>query len=140
MAVPHAYGVMNPAGFSSFLRKFPRSVPLGFVLMMTGTIWFTRNLSEESISDFEPYKPLLYAVFIAVGLGTCVYVRDFLAARGASVLMLLLAKTMLDSARWSESPWSLVIKLWAYAWVIAGMWFTISPWRMRDHREPDPRS
>jgi len=21
---------------------------------------------------------------------------------------------------------------WAYVWVFAGMWFTISPWRLRD--------
>jgi len=26
----------------------------------------------------------------------------------------------------------LVIQIWAYVMVIAGMWFTISPWRLRD--------
>jgi hypothetical protein len=46
--------------------------------------------------------------------------------------MLVVAKLMVDSARWVDTPWRLVIIVWAYAWVIAGMWFTISPWRMRD--------
>jgi len=25
-----------------------------------------------------------------------------------------------------------VIAIWAYVWVITGMWFTVSPWRLRD--------
>jgi hypothetical protein len=25
-----------------------------------------------------------------------------------------------------------VIATWAYIWILAGMWFTISPWRLRD--------
>ena len=37
-----------------------------------------------------------------------------------------------DSARWVDTSWRLVIVTWAYVWVIAGMWFTISPWRLRD--------
>jgi hypothetical protein len=132
VALPNFYGVINPAGFSAALRKFPRSLPWGFVLVLLGTIWFVHNLSEESISDFEGLKPYLYAVFLAVGVGTCLYVQDFLAVRGAAVVLLLVAKVMLDAARWSDSPWSLVIKIWAYFWVVAGIWFTISPWRMRD--------
>jgi hypothetical protein len=132
IALPHAYGVVNPAGFSAALRKFPRSLPWGFALVLLGTAWFVRNLSQESISDFESLKPALYAVFLLVGIGTCIYVQDFLAVRGLAIVMLLVAKLVLDTARWNDSPWSLVIKIWAYAWVLAGIWFTISPWRLRD--------
>jgi len=39
---------------------------------------------------------------------------------------------MVESARWVETPWRLVITTWAYVWVLAGMWFTVSPWRLRD--------
>ena len=39
---------------------------------------------------------------------------------------------MVDAARWSDTPWRLVITVWAYGFVIAGMWFTVSPWRLRD--------
>jgi hypothetical protein len=46
--------------------------------------------------------------------------------------MLLLAKLMVDTARWVESDWRLVIVTWAYVLAFVGMWFTISPWRMRD--------
>jgi hypothetical protein len=39
---------------------------------------------------------------------------------------------MVDTARWVDSGWRLVIVTWAYMWILAGMWFTISPWRLRD--------
>jgi hypothetical protein len=25
-----------------------------------------------------------------------------------------------------------VLGVWAYAWIVAGIWFTVSPWRCRD--------
>jgi hypothetical protein len=39
---------------------------------------------------------------------------------------------MVDTERWAVSDWRLVIAVWAYLLVLAGMWFTISPWRLRD--------
>ena len=39
---------------------------------------------------------------------------------------------MVDNARWNESSWRLLIVFWAYAWVLMGAWYTVSPWRMRD--------
>jgi hypothetical protein len=39
---------------------------------------------------------------------------------------------MVDTARWVDTPWRLVISALAYAWVIVGMWLTVSPWRLRD--------
>ena len=46
--------------------------------------------------------------------------------------MLLLAKLITDSARMVETDWRLVLVTMAYVFVFAGMWFTISPWRLRD--------
>ena len=47
-------------------------------------------------------------------------------------MMLVLAKSMVDSARWIDTEWRLVIVSWAYVWVIAGIWFTVTPWRLRN--------
>jgi hypothetical protein len=130
--LPHIYGVMNPAGFTAAARKFPRNTPVGYGLMLTATAWFLYYLSLEEISDFMTFKPALYALFGAVGLGSCIFVKDFLPVRGLAVLLLLLAKSMVDTARWVDTEWRLVMVIWAYVWVFAGMWFTISPWRLRD--------
>jgi hypothetical protein len=61
-------------------------------------------------------------------------VRDFLAVRGAAVVMLLLAKWMVDTGRpmLGASGWVVVWQAWAYVFVVAGIWLTISPWRLRD--------
>jgi uncharacterized protein YacL len=41
---------------------------------------------------------------------------------------------MVDTGRphLGESSWVLVIQIWAYVLVIAGIWFTITPWKLRD--------
>jgi hypothetical protein len=131
-ALLHAYGVIKPAAFAAGARKFPRYTPAGYPLMLLATIWFVQNVRAEPIADFAAMKPYLCAFFAAVGIGACIFVRDFLPVRGLAVLLLLLAKLMVDSARWVDTPWRLVISTWAYIWIFAGMWFTISPWRLRD--------
>ena len=94
--------------------------------------WFVYYVSLETVSDFAHMKRFLYVFFAAVGIGTALFVRDFLPVRGLACLMLLMAKLVTDSARLVESDWRLVLVTWAYIWVLAGMWFTISPWRLRD--------
>ena len=131
-AVPAAWGLMKPASFAAAMRKFPRYTPLGFLLTLAATGWFLYYVSLETNQDFVNLKKLLYIGFGAVGIGTCIFVRDFLPVRGMAVLLLLFAKLLCDSARLVESDWRLVIVTLAYVWVLAGMWFTISPWRLRD--------
>jgi hypothetical protein len=134
LAAPQAYGLARPAAWAARLRQFPRSLPWGIALMLLGTAWFLYNLNEESIADFANYKGLLMLLFAGVGLGACVYVQDFLAVRGLAVVLLLLAKLMVDTGRprLADTAWALVIQSWAYLLAIAGMWLTVSPWRLRD--------
>jgi hypothetical protein len=132
VALVNLFGVVKPSEFAAAARKFPRSIPMGYALTLAGTAWFMWNVSHESLADFEKLKPILFTLFIGVGLGTCFFVKDFLAVRGVSVLLLLLGKLMVDTERWAQSDWRLVIAVWAYALVVAGMWFTVSPWRLRD--------
>jgi len=130
--LPQLYGLLQPVKFREAVRKFPRSEPCGYALMLLGTVWFLWNLNQENISDFAAYKKAMLIGFAAVGVATCIYVRDFLAVRGLAIVFLLLAKLMVDTARWEETEWRLVIVTWAYLLVVAGMWLTISPWRLRD--------
>jgi hypothetical protein len=132
VAAVNLIGVVKPGEFSAAARKFPRSAPWGWLLTLVGAAWFMWNVSNESLADFEGIKPFLFTLFAAVAIGSCVFVQDFLAVRGLSIVLLLLAKLMVDSERWTNSEWRLVIAVWAYVLVIAGMCFTISPWRMRD--------
>jgi hypothetical protein len=134
MGLPQIYGLVNPTAFAAAVRKFPRSLPWGFALMLLGTAWFLWNLSQESISDFASYKDKLFFFFGAIGVAACFFVQDFLAVRGLAVVLLLLGKLMVDTGRpaLSATSWVLVIQTWAYVLVVAGIWFTVSPWRLRD--------
>lgn len=132
MGLPQIYGLLNPKEFAARVRKFPRSLPVGIALMLLGTAWFAWYFGQEQVSDFANAKPYLLIGFIAVGVGSCIYVQDFLAVRGLAVVFLLLAKLMVDTARWADTDWRLVVITWAYVMVMAGIWFTIWPWHLRD--------
>ena len=134
VSVPQIYGLARPAQFIAAARKFPRNLPAGVVLMLLGTAWFLWNVNNEPIADFSAYKTPMMAAFAAVGILACFFVQDFLAVRGLAVLMLLLAKLMVDTGRphLDESRFVLVIQLWAYLLVVAGVWFTVTPWKLRD--------
>ncbi|MCD6051738.1 MAG: hypothetical protein K0Q55_3147 [Verrucomicrobia bacterium] len=132
MALPQIYALANPKGFTASARAFPRSIMWGYLLMALATGWFLYNVNAEDIADFASIKRMLMFAFGAIGIGTCLYVTDFLAIRGLAVLMLLLSKTIVDTARWHESDWRLVLITWAYVMVFMGIWLTISPWRARD--------
>ncbi len=130
--LPNIYGIKNPDAFRKVVRKFPRSLVAGYLLMSIGTVWFIYNVSQERVADFQGIKSYLYTFFLAIGIGTCLFVKDFLAVRGYTIVLMLLAKLIVDNFRWVESSWRLVLIVWAYVMVIAGMWFTVSPWRMRN--------
>ena len=134
VGLPQVYGLVNPAGLATAARKFPRSLPAGVLLMILATAWFAWNVNNEPIADFSVFKPYMMGGFIAVGVLSCIFVQDFLAVRALAVLLLLLAKTMLDTGRphLGDSRWVLVIQGWAYVFVVLGIWFTVTPWRLRD--------
>src|SRR5271170_7121631 len=134
MGLPQVYGLTRPAQVAAAVKKFPRNLPLGIALMLLGTAWFLWIVNAEPIADFSAYKPMMMIAFAAVGLLTCVFVQDFLAARGLAVVLLLVGKLMVDTGRphLGESNWVLVIQVWAYILIVAGIWFTVTPWKLRD--------
>jgi hypothetical protein len=134
LGVPQIYGLARPREFAAAVKKFPRNPAAGVALMLLGTAWFAWNVNNEPIADFSAYKPYMLGGFIAVGVASCIFIQDFLAVRGLAVVFLLLAKLMADTGRphLGESPFVLVIQTWAYVLVIAGIWFTVTPWKLRD--------
>ena len=134
MSVPQIFGLTRPAQFAAAARKFPRSLPIGCGLMLLATAWFVWNVNVEPIADFSVFKPYMMTGFTAVGILACIFVQDFLAVRSLAILMLLLAKLMVDTGRphLDESPFVLVIQIWAYLLVVAGVWFVWTPWKLRD--------
>jgi hypothetical protein len=134
LGLPQIYAFANPQKFVATVRSFPRNLPAGVFLMLLGTAWFVWNVNNEPVADFAAFKPAMMTAFAGIGILACFYVQDFLAVRGLAVVFLLLAKTMLDTGRphLAETPWVLVIQVWAYLLIFAGIWFTVTPWKLRD--------
>lgn len=132
VAGANLFAVIQPEACRNMARAFPRNPIVGYALMGIATVWFMYNVNQEQIADFARYKKPMIIGFGILGAMTCIYVSDFLAVRGLAVIMLLLGKTMVDTARWADTGWRLVIVAWAYLLVFMGMWLTISPWRLRD--------
>ena len=65
VAAPQVYGLVRPAAFTAAVRKFPRHIPLGIVLMLLATAWFVWNVHIEPIADFARFKPHMMVLFVA---------------------------------------------------------------------------
>ena len=140
LAAVSGYSLAKPDAVARALRTFPRANTPGYMLMLAATAWFLWNIKIEDMADYREIKHWFYIGFGAVGIGSCIFLRDFLAVRGLAVFMLLLAKLMLDTQRnymlatpeAYMSEWRLVFAVWAYMIIVMSMWLVISPWRMRD--------
>ena len=55
------------------------------------------------------------------------------ASGAAGGLLVLMPSPMLSSAAWHPSPWRYVVVLYAYAMIVAGMYYIALPWLLRDH-------
>ncbi len=130
--VSHAYALARPAVAMAWLRRFPRNVPVGVALMLIGTAWFEWNLANENLDDIAKFKLVMQAAFALLGVASCFFVKDFLAVRGLCVVLLMAAWQVCDTARWHPSLWRDAISAWAYVWALAGLWWTVQPWRARD--------
>ena len=74
------YSLAKPAAVGQALRGFPRANAPGYVLMLAATLWFLWNIKIEDMADYREIKHWFYLGFGAVGIGSCFFLRDFLAA------------------------------------------------------------
>jgi uncharacterized protein YjeT (DUF2065 family) len=128
----HLPPALFPARFVPIFRSLPRNYPLGVVLMVSATIWFTALTGLMDLGEISSARLDLMAVWAVAGVLLVIFVRDFLAARGLGCLLLLAAALVLDAAFLATTPWRYVMTLLAYYWVIAGMVLVYSPHLWRD--------
>ena len=139
-AVISSYAIAKPKDIGRVLVAFPRANAPGYLFMLASTLWFLWNIKNENMADYRDIKHWFYLGFGVVGIGSCFYLKDFLAVRGLAVFMLLVAKLVLDTQRvymFSTpeelvSEWRLIFPVFSYSVIVMAMWMVISPWRMRN--------
>ena len=128
----HLPGAIAPAKFGPMLKRWVRNYPLGVVLMLAATLWFTVLTGVMDLGEISGARTQLMMVWAAAGVLVAIFVPGFLAVRGLGCLLLLGAAVVLDAAFLVDTPWRYVMTLLAYYWVIAGMVIVYSPHLGRD--------
>ena len=132
IALGHLPMALAPERSVRLMRSLPRNYPLGVVLMLSATLWFTTLTGLMDLGEISGARVQLMAVWLAGGVLMTIFVPGFLAMRGLGCLLLLAAALVLDAAFLVATPWRFVMTLPAYYWVIAGMVLVYSPHLWRD--------
>ena len=132
-------GLLNPA-FAQVVKQFPRSRIAGVVLLTICLAWTMWLLATIQMGEFAAFRrPLLIALPIGYVLALF-FVNEFLAVRALGILCLLAAEPLLDAAFLRYETSRLLVTVFAYLLVIAGLFWVAIPYVLRDQINWSARS
>lgn len=118
------------------LKAFPRSSTATLFLFGGGAGWFLYRVWHLTRADFGDHRTVLFIAFGAIALLSFKFVPDFLAVRGAAILVLLGASPLLDAAYMEyDQPQRLLMVGLVYFAIGLAIYFGTVPYRMRDFFE-----
>jgi hypothetical protein len=124
-------GLVKPE-LATVAQRFPRSRVAGFALLTVDLVWSVCLLATIEMGEFASFrKPLIIALPVGYFL-VLRFVDEFLAVRALGVLCLLAAEPLLDAAFLRYEPSRLLVTVFAYLLIIAGMFWTAVPYVLRD--------
>ena len=115
-----------------YAKAFPRSRLAAYVTMGLGSIWFLYRVLQLGEADFGAYRGYLFVGFAAIAGLSFVHVKEFLAVRGLSILVLLIARVLLTPAFLQEPATRLFLVSLVYAAIVVAIYLGVSPFRLRD--------
>src|ERR1043165_7458315 len=124
-------GLMKP-DFAQVVKQFPRSRFAGVVLLTIGLAWTFWLVASIQMGEFSSFRrPLLFVLPIGYVL-TLFFVDEFLAVRALGILCLLAAEPLLDAAFLRYETSRLLVTVFAYLLIIAGLFWVAIPYVLRD--------
>jgi hypothetical protein len=132
-------GLFKP-DLATVVQKFPRSRIGGVVVLTVDLIWTMWLLATIEMGEFSSFRrPLLIAVPIGYVLALR-FVDEFLAVRALGILCLLAAEPLLDAAFLHYKLSRLLVTGFAYALIVAGLFWVMIPYLLRDQINWSARS
>lgn len=142
LVAAHALMLAKPVAVQGFLKKFSRNHQLGQILLAVGLLWFwllvappgkgVLHALSMDLGEFNGLKKYLrYVVplsIIAVGIA----VKEFLSVRALGLLGLMVAAPLLEAAFLKDPASRLLVPLFAYALIIASLYWVGMPYLFRD--------
>ena len=127
--------LLNSPVVISTLKALPRSPAGALGFFGGGVLWFLFRVANMGDADRiigGSNVPWVIG-FAALGVLSIKYVPDFLAVRGLSILMLLVATPLLDAAFMEyDHPQRLLLVTMIFAAVVAALYLAAVPYRLRD--------
>lgn len=134
------WGLIQPDASQAAARNLPRSRVAGFVLFTIAFFWSFWLLATMEMGEFSGFrKPLLIALPIGFIL-VLRYLDEFLAARGLGIIFLLAAEPLLDAAFFRSERSRLLVTVFAYLLIVAGLIWVMMPYLLRDQINWSARS
>jgi hypothetical protein len=132
-------GLLKP-DFASLVQRFPRSRVAGVILLTVCLLWTFWLLATIQMGEFSGFRrPLLIALPIGYGLALR-FVDELLAVRALGILCLLAAEPLLDAAFLRYETSRLLITVFAYLLIVAGLFWVAIPYLLRDQINWSTRS
>ncbi len=116
----------------ALLPRFPRSRTAGAALLTIDLVWSIWLLATMEMGEFSNFRrPLLIILPIGYFL-VLKFVDEFLAVRALGILCLLAAEPLLDAAFLRPEMSRLLLTLFAYLLIVAGLCWVTIPYLLRD--------
>jgi len=132
-------GLFKP-DLANVAQRFPRSHIAGVVLLTISLLWTFWLLATIQMGEFAGFRrPLLIALPIGYVL-VLRFVEEFLAVRAPGILCLLAAEPLLDAAFLRYETSRLLVTVFAYLLVVAGLFWVTTPYLLRDQINWSARS
>jgi hypothetical protein len=132
-------GLFKP-NLANVAERFPRSRIAGIVLLTISLLWTFWLVATIQMGEFQAFRrPLLIALPIGYVL-VLRFVDEFLAVRALGILCLLAAEPLLDAAFLRYETGRLLVTVFAYLLVVAGLFWVTMPYLLRDQINWSARS
>ena len=125
-------GLFKPELMRNIATRFPRSRALAVSLLTVDLLWSFWLVATMEMGEFSSFRrPLLIALPIGYLL-TLRFVNELLAVRALGIFCLLAAEPLLDAAFFRYEPSRLLVTVFAYLLIIAGLFWVTMPYLLRD--------
>lgn len=138
LILSHLWMLLNTEKAMDFLKGFPRNYIAGAILMGVGMFWFWllvlpfASPIAMDLGEFNGAKNILLIAVPVVAFLMITGVKEFLAVRGLGVVALMAAAPLLAAAFQEPATGKLLVPIFAYAMLTAGLFFVGMPYVMRD--------
>jgi hypothetical protein len=128
----HALALIKRTAVQDWLRTFPRSKPLGTVLLVAVTAWSWWLISTIDLGEFSNWRDRLKIMIPVAAVLTYLYADEFLAARSLGMLVLLAAEPLLEAAFLRPEMTRLFLVTLVYVGISFALFWIGMPYTLRD--------